>query len=89
MDAFGDDDGVLVSLHFAPAAGVAGDEVVPRHLHLLPVRQPVDTIHQQVAVHAVGTFPVGGFRRPLIQRQEEIVHAQHAHLHAQIFQILL
>ena len=89
VDAFGDDDGVLVALHLAPAAGVAGDEVVPRHLHFLPVRQPMDAVHQQVAVHAVGAFPVGGLRRPLIQRQEEIVHAQHAHLHAQIFQILL
>ena len=89
MDALGDDNGVLVPLHFAPAAGVAGDEVIPRHLYLLAVHQAVDAVHQQIPVHAVGAFPIAGLRGALIQRQEEIVHAQHAHFNAQILQILL
>ena len=89
VDALGNDDGVLVALHFAPAAGVAGDEVVPGHLHLLAVRQAMDAIHQQIPVYAVGALPIGGLRRALVQGQEEIVHAQHAHLHAQVLQILL
>ena len=37
MDALGDDDGVLVALHLVPAAGVAGDEIVPGNIHLLPI----------------------------------------------------
>ena len=88
MDALGDHDAVLVALHGLVAAGGAGFEVVPRDVHQLAVQQPPDAAQQQLHVDAVGRLPVRRLRRTLLQRQEEIIHAQKADLHAQILQIV-
>ena len=88
MDTLGNDDGILIALHCPVSAGIAGLEIIPGHLCFLTLRQPADAGDQELHVDAVGRFPVGSLRGPLIQRQEEVIHAQQADLHAQIFQIL-
>ena len=87
VDTLGNDHAVPVALHLVIAAGGAGLEVVPRDVRLLAVQQAADAAHQLLHVDAVGGLPVRGLRRTLIQRQEEVVHAQQAHLHTQILQI--
>ena len=89
MDTLGQNNAVLMALHFMIAASPSGFEIIPRNLHLFPVSQAVERGNQQIDVHAVRGFPVGSFRRPLIQRKKEIIHAQYIDLHAQIFQIFL
>ena len=89
MDPLRDDDAALFTLHFLVAAGAAGLKIIPGDINLLAVQQAADAGHQQIHVHAVGGFPVRGLRRTLIQRQEEVIHAQQAYRHAQIFQIVL
>ena len=89
MDALGNDDAVLVTLHFFIAAGGAIFEVVPGNVGLHAVQQLGDADQQGVHVHTVGGLPVCGLGRALVQRQEEVVHAQQTHLDAQILQVLL
>ena len=89
VDALGDDDCLAASLHGGVAAGFVRLEIVPRHLHRLAAAEPIDGVEQKLTVDAIGRLPVGCLRRALVQRQEEIVHAQQAHLHAEVFQILL
>ena len=89
VDALRDDDGAVAAGHRAEAAGAAGLEIVPRHLHGLPHRETVDAVEQQVPVHAVRRLPVLGLRRTLIQREEEIVHAEQTDTDAEIFEIRL
>ena len=89
MDALGDDDAVLFTLHLPVAAGGAVFEVIPGNIGLHAVQQLGDAGQQGVHVHAVGRLPVCGLGRTLVQRQEEIVHAQQAHLDSQILQVFL
>ena len=89
MDALGDDHSLAAALHGGVAAGAVVGKVVPRHLHRLAVRQPVDGVKQQLPVDAQGRLPVGQVLWPLGERQKEIVHAQQADLDAQIFEIRL
>lgn len=72
MDALGDDDAVLFSLHLLIAAGVAGLEIIPGDVGLLAVQQLADAGYQQIHIHAVGGLPIGSLLRPLIQRQEKL-----------------
>ena len=89
VDALGDDNGVAVALHLHPAAGGAALEIIDGQLDLLAVGQAVDAVDEQVAVHAQGGFPVRQLRRTVGERQEEIIHAQQAHLYAEVFQVRL
>ena len=89
MDALGNDDAVLVALHFFIAAGGAIFEVVPGNVGLHAVQQLGDADQQGVHIHAVRGLPVCGLGRALVQRQEEVVHAQQTYLGTQILQVLL
>ena len=89
MDALCNDDAVLVALHLAISTGLALLKVVPGDIRLLAVGQLGDAGHQLLHVDAVRGLPVGGLRGTLIQRQEEVIHAQQTHMDSQILQILL
>jgi len=87
VDALGDDDGILAALHRVVAARAAVHKVVPGDLGDLALGELLDALHQQLHIHTVGRFPVIGLGRALVQSEEEVVHAEQAHLHAQVLQV--